>query len=114
MTTILLIHYDHDLTAVWLLWASHLIHEMGLLGGGGNQGSKYLLSWADEVTEIKTICHCGRKATFNARVDPVTGDMVDTGEQIEIGGNARYVSVCRKHFYRKTVGPSIAVSRSRP
>lgn len=61
------------------------------------EGSLYLLTWADEIVEIKTICHCGRKATMNARVD-ANNQMVTSGEQIEIGGNDRYVSTCRKHF----------------
>jgi thymidine kinase len=62
-------------------------------------GSEYLLAWADELSEIKTICHCGRKATFNARVD-ADGRMVCEGNQVEIGDNTRYVSVCRRHFRR--------------
>lgn len=61
------------------------------------EGSKYLLAWADELTEIKTICHCGRKATMNLRVD-ASGQAVFDGEQVEIGGNERYVAVCRRHF----------------
>jgi thymidine kinase len=60
-------------------------------------GSLYLLAWAEEVTEIKTICHCGSKATMNVRIDQ-HGQPVKTGEQIEIGGNKLYVPVCRKHF----------------
>jgi len=61
------------------------------------EGSQYLLVWADNLVEIKTICHCGRKAIMNARID---GDskVVKTGEQIQIGGNESYVSMCRKHF----------------
>jgi thymidine kinase len=61
------------------------------------EGSKYLLTWAEELSEIKTICHCGRKATMNLRIDK-EGNPVKEGEQIEIGGNNRYVAVCRKHF----------------
>lgn len=61
------------------------------------EGSKYLLAWAEEMIEIKTVCHCGRKATMNARIDE-KGNMVRTGNQIEIGGNDRYVSLCHKHF----------------
>ena len=60
-------------------------------------GSKYLLAWADILTEIKTICHCGAKATMNMRIDG-QGNPVYQGEQVEIGGNDRYISVCRKHF----------------
>jgi thymidine kinase len=61
------------------------------------EGSKYLLAWAEELTEIKTICHCGRKATMNMRVDE-EGRVLREGEQVEIGGNERYVSTCRRHY----------------
>ena len=60
-------------------------------------GSERLLAVADNLNEIKTICHCGRKATMNLRVD-AGGRAVHEGEQIEIGGNERYVAVCRRHF----------------
>lgn len=61
------------------------------------EGSQYLMAWADNLNEIKTICHCGRKATMVLRIDS-TGKPVREGEQIQIGGNERYVTVCRKHF----------------
>jgi thymidine kinase len=61
------------------------------------EGSKYLLVWADNLVEIKTICHCGRKATMNQRVDAF-GHAVKEGAQIEIGGNDRYIALCRTHF----------------
>ncbi|MBK2126144.1 thymidine kinase [Fangia hongkongensis] len=61
------------------------------------EGSKYLLTWADQLIEIKTICHCGKKATHVVRVDE-KGEVIKSGEQLEIGGNDRYVAVCRKHF----------------
>jgi len=61
------------------------------------EGSKYLLAWAEELSEIKTICHCGSKATMNLRIDE-HGNAARAGKQIEIGGNDRYVAVCRKHF----------------
>lgn len=64
------------------------------------EGSKYLLAWADNLKEIKAICHCGRKATMVLRVDE-NGKAAEQGSQIEIGGNDRYVSVCRKHFFRR-------------
>lgn len=63
------------------------------------EGSKYLLAWADLLLEIKTICHCGRKATMNLRIDE-RGRAVREGNQVEIGGNDRYVATCRRHFYR--------------
>jgi thymidine kinase len=65
--------------------------------GNTFEGSHHLLSWADELTEIKTICHCGSKATMNARLDG-NGKIVREGEQIHIGGNDRYIALCRKHF----------------
>lgn len=61
------------------------------------EGSKYLLALAEEITEIKTICHCGRKATMNARIDE-NGYVLREGEQVEIGGNDRYIALCRKHY----------------
>ncbi|HQP34111.1 MAG TPA: thymidine kinase [Polyangiaceae bacterium] len=61
------------------------------------EGSERLLAWADKLVELKTICHCGRKATMVLRVD-AGGKPVREGAQIEIGGNDRYVSVCRRHF----------------
>ncbi|MFC4234320.1 thymidine kinase [Thalassospira xianhensis] len=61
------------------------------------EGSKWLLAWADKLSELKTICHCGRKAGMVLRVDE-NGKTVREGAQVEIGGNDRYVSVCRQHF----------------
>lgn len=66
------------------------------------EGSKYLLALADILIEVKTICHCGRKATMNLRVDG-NGRALREGEQVEIGGNERYVAVCRKHFREGTI-----------
>jgi thymidine kinase len=60
-------------------------------------GSATLLGIADDFTELKTICHCGRKATMNLRVD-AQGRGVREGAQVEIGGNDRYVAMCRRHF----------------
>ncbi|MGO4262957.1 thymidine kinase [Lysobacter sp. TAB13] len=61
------------------------------------EGSQYLLAWADELTEIKTICHSGKKATMTVRVDEA-GRAVQDGPQVEIGGNDRYVSVSRAEY----------------
>lgn len=61
------------------------------------EGSQYLLAWADVLSEIKTICHCGKKATMVLRVD-ASGRTIRRGEQIQVGGNESYVSVCRRHF----------------
>lgn len=66
-------------------------------------GSQYLLAWADELSEIKTICHTGSKATMVVRVDD-TGRALTEGAQVEIGGNERYVSVSRAEFKRLTRG----------
>jgi thymidine kinase len=62
------------------------------------EGSKYLLAIADNLKEIKAICHCGSKATMVIRQDQ-DGNVITAGESVEIGGNDRYVSMCRKHFY---------------
>ncbi|MBL4787978.1 MAG: thymidine kinase [Kordiimonadaceae bacterium] len=63
-------------------------------------GSKWLLALADELEELKTICTCGRKATMNLRIDE-TGMAVNEGASIEIGGEDRYIALCRKHFNEK-------------
>ena len=60
------------------------------------EGSYYMLIYADKIEEIKTICWCGLKATMVARV--VDGQIVKQGEQVVIGGNDMYVSLCRKHY----------------
>ncbi len=60
-------------------------------------GSAALLAWADTLAELKTICWCGRKATMVVRVS-ADGRVEREGHQVEIGGNERYVSLCRKHF----------------
>lgn len=69
------------------------------------EGSQYLLAWADELQEIKTICHSGQKATMTVRVDG-HGDAVHDGPQVEIGGNERYVSVSRAEFKKVMRGES--------
>jgi thymidine kinase len=60
-------------------------------------GSAQLLAWADSLVEIRTICHCGRKATMVVRVN-ADGAVELEGAQVEIGGNERYVPLCRRHF----------------
>lgn len=64
------------------------------------EGSQYLLAMADNLVEIKTVCHCGRKATMNLRLDH-EGKVVSEGQQVHIGGNEAYVSTCRRHFKRR-------------
>ena len=61
------------------------------------EGSAALLGIADALIELKGVCHCGRKATMNLRVDE-RGKAVREGEQTEVGGNERYVALCRRHF----------------
>ncbi|MGR3491607.1 MAG: thymidine kinase [Shimia sp.] len=65
-------------------------------------GSAALLALADEMREVRTICHCGRKATMVIRTD-AEGRALTEGAQIEVGGNERYVSLCRRHW-REAVG----------
>jgi len=60
-------------------------------------GSAALLAWADKLVELKTICHCGRKANFVIRINS-DGNAATDGEQVEVGGNERYQALCRKHF----------------
>ena len=67
------------------------------------EGSKFLLAWADNLKEIKTVCHCGRKATMVLRIND-QGKVIEDGAQIEIGGEEKYVSVCRKHFFERNIG----------
>ena len=68
------------------------------------EGSKYLLAWADQLKELRAVCHCGSKATMIVRVSE-DGSIMRSGDQVEIGGNERYLSLCRKCFYSGTIGP---------
>jgi thymidine kinase len=80
------------------------------------EGSQFLLAWADVISEIKTICHCGRKATMVLRVDQHRR-AIRGGEQIHIGGNESYVSVCRRHFREgiaEQSGPMLPFSDPQP
>ena len=67
------------------------------------EGSQHLLAMADTIEEVKTICWCGKKATCNARI--VNGRVVKEGEQIVLGGNESYISLCRKHWNEGKTGP---------
>ena len=67
-------------------------------------GSEALLAWADKLEEMKTICWCGRKATFNARFDS-TGKVLKEGEQVVLGANDQYIGLCRKHWRSGDLGP---------
>ncbi len=70
------------------------------------EGSKWLLAWADTIEEVKTICWCGKKAICNARV--IDGRVVREGDQILLGANSRYVSLCRRHWASGDLGPAHA------
>jgi thymidine kinase len=63
-------------------------------------GSAALLALADSLVELKAVCECGRKATMNLRVD-AEGHAVARGAQTEIGGNDRYIALCRRHFFER-------------
>ena len=64
------------------------------------EGAMWLLAWADTIEEIKTVCWCNSKATFNARLDASTGAMLVDGAQEQIG-HQEYVSLCRRHWKQK-------------
>ena len=70
------------------------------------EGSTWLMAWADTIEEIKTVCWCGRKATFNTRISG--GKVVKEGEQIMLGGDEAYVALCRKHWATGELGPEQA------
>ncbi len=74
-------------------------------------GSQHLLAWADELIELKTICHCGRKATMNMRIN-AEGQAIREGSQVFIGGNEAYVSTCRLHFRRGEGHPASIVEKT--
>ena len=91
----------------------HIVDDLGVpvicyglradFQGNFFEGSMWLMAWADTIEEIKTICWCGRKATCNARV--MNGRVVKEGDQILLGGNSQYVSLCRKHWATGKLGP---------
>ena len=71
-------------------------------------GSEALLVMADKLEEVKTVCWCGRKATFNARFDR-TGKVLKEGEQVVLGANDQYIGLCRKHWMAGDLGPDFHV-----
>jgi thymidine kinase len=73
------------------------------------EGSARLLALADALVEIKSVCVCGRKATMNLRVD-ATGRPIAEGDQTEIGGNDRYLALCRRHFTEALGGTSVVAT----
>lgn len=68
------------------------------------EGSLWLMAWADKIEEIKTVCWCGRAATCNARIGE-DGRMIQSGQQIVMGGNDKYTALCRKHHRMGSLGP---------
>ena len=68
-------------------------------------GSERLIALADTISEIKTVCWCGKKATCNARYN--SKGIVRDGEQVVLGANDSYVALCRKHFKMGMLGPSV-------
>ena len=71
-------------------------------------GSYELLVLADKLEEVKTICWCGKKATFNARFDE-TGTVVKEGEQVVLGANDKYIGLCRRHWREGNLGPDFGL-----
>jgi thymidine kinase len=102
------------LTREEVMWLVHVVDDLhvpvicyGLradFAGNLFPGSEALLAWADIIEEIKTICWCGKKATFNARFDE-NGVVVKEGEQVVLGANDRYIGLCRKHWAAGDLGP---------
>ena len=72
------------------------------------EGSQRLFEVANRLEEVPTVCWCGKKAVFNARVKD--GKMVRTGEQIMMGGNESYITVCRKHFFEGQLFPPTSLN----
>lgn len=67
------------------------------------EGSMWLLAWADVIEEIKTVCWCGQGASCNARISE-NGEVIRSGEQLYLGGNDRYIALCRKHYEEGRLG----------
>lgn len=111
----ILVDEAHFLTKEHVLQLAQIVDELDIpalayglrsdFRGEVFESSKYLLAWAENLTEIKTICHCGRKATMNVRVDE-NGRVQKEGAQYEVGGNDRYIALCRKHFMEGDTGSS--------
>ena len=68
-------------------------------------GAQRLMELADDIEQIRTICWCGKRAHFNARL--LNGEMVTEGEQVQLGGNDSYISLCRKHYKERRIKPQI-------
>lgn len=70
------------------------------------EGSIWLLAWADVIEEIKTVCWCGQGATCNTRFTP-DGKVIREGEQVCLGGDDKYIALCRKHYKEGNLGPDL-------
>lgn len=105
-----LVDEAHFLTKNQVIELSHVTSELKLpvltyglrtdFLGEPFEGSKYLLCWAEEIIEIKTMCTCGKKATMNVRIDE-NKNPVKHGSKVQIGGNESYISTCRACFEKK-------------
>ncbi|WP_112663481.1 thymidine kinase [Microvirga flavescens] len=114
--TVVLIDEVQFLTPEHIWQAAHLVDEFNVpvmtyglknnvFGELFSPAICTLLALAEDIKEIKQLCHCGRKATMILRYDP-DGKAVKTGEVIEIGGESRYISVCRPHWVEGDIGAS--------
>ena len=102
------------LTREEVLYLVHLVDECGIpvmcyglradFKGELFPGSYELLVMADKIEEVKTICWCGKKATFNARFD-AHGKVLKEGEQVVLGANDKYIGLCRRHWMAGDLGP---------
>jgi len=100
------------LTKAQVEFLVHIVDDLGIpviayglradFKGNFFEGSQWLMAWADTIEEVKTICWCGKKAICNARV--VDGKVAREGEQIVLGGDEQYVSLCRKHWANGDLG----------
>ena len=107
------------LTREEVLYLVHLVDDCGIpvmcyglradFRGELFPGSYELLVMADKLEEVKTICWCGKKATFNARFDG-DGKVLKEGEQVVLGANDKYIGLCRKHWMRGDLGPDFKPS----
>lgn len=70
------------------------------------EGAKWLLAWADEIEGLRTVCWCGRGASCNARVSE-DGSLIRDGEQVVLGGNDKYIALCRKHYRLGQIGATL-------
>ena len=106
------------LTREEVLYLVHLVDECGIpvmcyglradFKGELFPGSYELLVMADKIEEVKTICWCGKKATFNARFDK-NGTVLKEGEQVVLGANDQYIGLCRRHWREGNLGPDFQV-----